>query len=174
MVSGRALGCFTPGTGPTRRVHRPFGMLCYAKQYHPDSKTSARGRECRVLGYSLTQKAWILLEVPTGKTFTSPHVHFCWGVFPGLRPYKAGGGADSSPAPPQPTPLPGPQSGAGMPDGTTQGPPPPDPHQGPPPLHRAHCRPISHPTMTVATMARGAMEESSRGALEEAPPFLSG
>ena len=122
------------GHRPNPTVHRPFGMLCYAKQYHPQSKTSTRGRECRVLGYSLTQKAWILLEVPTGKTFTSPHVHFCWGVFPGLRPYKAGGGADF-PASPQPPP-PGPQSGAGMPDGTTQAPPPPPPdppHQGPPP-----------------------------------------
>ena len=120
------------GHRPNPTIHRPFGMLCYAKQYHPDSKTSARGRECRVLGYSLTQKAWMLLEVPSGKTFTSPHVHFCWGVFPGLRPYKAGGGADFSAPPPQPTPLSGPQTGAGMPDGTTQGPSPP-PHQGPPP-----------------------------------------
>ena len=59
---------------------------------HPSSKTSARGRECRVLGYSATQKGWLLLEVSSGKKLVSPHVHFCWGEFPGLKPVKAGGG----------------------------------------------------------------------------------
>jgi hypothetical protein len=80
------------GHRPNPTVYRPFGMLCYARDYHPSSKTAARGRECRVLGYSATQKGWLLLEVSSGKKLVSPHVHFCWGEFPGLKPGKAGGG----------------------------------------------------------------------------------
>ena len=83
------------GHRPNPTVHRPFGMLCYAKQYHPQSKTSARGIEARVLGYSVTQKGWILLDVRKRTTFMSPHVHFCWGEYPGLRPVKQGGGTIS-------------------------------------------------------------------------------
>eukprot|EP00966_Prymnesium_polylepis_P266135 6147729-Prymnesium_polylepis.1 len=60
-------------------------MLCYAKEYSPRSKTALQGRECRVLGYSATQKAFLLIEVSTGKKLVSPHVHFVWGEFPGLR-----------------------------------------------------------------------------------------
>ena len=80
------------GHRPNPTVYRPFGMLCYAKDYHPASKTAARGRECRVLGYSATQKGWLLLEVPSGRKLVTPHVYFCWGEFPGLKPVKAGGG----------------------------------------------------------------------------------
>eukprot|EP00966_Prymnesium_polylepis_P155761 3597830-Prymnesium_polylepis.1 len=62
------------GHRPNPTVYRPFGMLCYAKEYAPRSKTSLQGRECRVLGYSQTQKGFMLLEVGTGKKFVSPHV----------------------------------------------------------------------------------------------------
>jgi hypothetical protein len=44
-----------------------------------------------VLGYSATQKAFLLIEVGTGKKLVSPHVHFVWGEFPGLRPLSRGG-----------------------------------------------------------------------------------
>eukprot|EP00966_Prymnesium_polylepis_P085115 1970731-Prymnesium_polylepis.1 len=39
------------GHRPNPTVYKPFGMLCYAKEYFPKSKTSLQGRECRVLGY---------------------------------------------------------------------------------------------------------------------------
>ena len=117
------------GHRPNPTVHRPFGMLCYARDYHPSSKTSARGRECRVLGYSATQKGWLLLEVPSGKKLVSPHVHFCWGEFPGLKPVKAGGGAQFSP-PQQSDETVEPSPGHGMPSGTVN----PDPPDPPPPL----------------------------------------
>ena len=118
------------GHRPNPTVHRPFGMLCYARDYHPSSKTSARGRECRVLGYSATQKGWLLLEVPSGRKLVTPHVHFCWGEFPGLKPVKAGGGAHYSP-PQQPDVAVEPSPGHGMPSGTVN-PGPPDPPPPPP------------------------------------------
>eukprot|EP00966_Prymnesium_polylepis_P059317 1375157-Prymnesium_polylepis.1 len=97
-------------------------MLCYAKEYSPRSKTSLQGRECRVLGYSATQKGFLLLEVSTGKKFVSPHVHFVWGEFPGLMPLdKAKRGTFSQPSPPN-------ASGLELPHGAAPAPTPQPPH----------------------------------------------
>ena len=52
-----------------------------------------------MLGYSATQKAFLLIEVSTGKKVVSPHVHFVWGEFPGLQSVSRGG-RSALPAPP--------------------------------------------------------------------------
>ena len=48
------------GHRPNPTVYKPFGMLCYTKEYSPRSKTALQGRECRYIGYSATQKAFLL------------------------------------------------------------------------------------------------------------------
>ena len=103
-------------------MYKPWGMLCYAKEYSPRSKTALQGRECRVLGYSATQKAFLLIEVSTGKKIVSPHVHFVWGEFPGLRPLSRGG----QPVTYTPTSDSSQPSGLPTADATPTPPPPPD------------------------------------------------
>ena len=125
------------GHRPNPTVYRPFGMLCYAKQYSPSSKAALQGRECRVLGYSSTQKGYLLLEIGTLKRFVSPHVHFVWGSFPGLKPAFARGLVAPASGPPRPSvqsPMPvtppavdWPQGGGHRAD-DDEPPPPDDPH----------------------------------------------
>eukprot|EP00966_Prymnesium_polylepis_P244144 5646216-Prymnesium_polylepis.1 len=69
------------GTPPQSNGVQTFRhAVCYAKEYAPRSKTALQGRECRVLGCSATQKAFLLIEVSTGKKVVSPHACTSSGV----------------------------------------------------------------------------------------------
>lgn len=62
---------------------RSFGCLCYPWiRPYGNNKFTPRSTPCVFLGYSLTQSAFLCLDVPTSRVFISRHVTFHENVFP--------------------------------------------------------------------------------------------
>ena len=62
---------------------RSFGCLCYPWiRPYGNNKFSPRSTACVFVGYSLTQSAYLCLEVATSRVYVSRHVDFVESVFP--------------------------------------------------------------------------------------------
>lgn len=70
-------------TSPNYLKLRVFGCLCYPwiRPYNTN-KLESRSTSCVFLGYSLTQSAYLCLDVATGRIYTYRHVRFVENVFP--------------------------------------------------------------------------------------------
>ncbi|BAB10876.1 polyprotein [Arabidopsis thaliana] len=66
---------------------RVFGCLCYPwlRPYNTN-KLEARSTMCVFLGYSLTQSAYLCLDIATNRIYTSRHVQFVESSFPFASP----------------------------------------------------------------------------------------
>lgn len=62
---------------------RTFGCLCYpCIRPYSQNKFSSKSVPCVFLGYSLTQSAYLCLDVSTSRVYVSRHVEFVESVFP--------------------------------------------------------------------------------------------
>ena len=70
-------------TSPNYSKLRSFGCLCYPWiRPYGTNKFTPRSTPCVFLGYSLTQSAFICLDVPNSRVFISRHVIFHESIFP--------------------------------------------------------------------------------------------
>lgn len=77
-------------TAPNYTRLRVFGCLCYPwLRPYSTHKLNTRSTPCVFLGYSITQSAYLCLDVTSSKNFTSRHVEFFEFDFPYSRLTKA-------------------------------------------------------------------------------------
>lgn len=67
---------------------RVFGCLCYPwLRPYTSNKLEPHSLPCIFLGYSLTQSAYLCLDITTSSLYISRHVHFCESLFPFSKPF---------------------------------------------------------------------------------------
>ena len=70
-------------TAPNYTKLRTFGCLCYPwLRPYGEHKFSSKSTPCVFLGYSLTQSAFLCLDIPNDRIYTSRHVLFHESIFP--------------------------------------------------------------------------------------------
>ena len=174
MASGRALGCFTLGTGLIRQFIAPLGCCVTPSSTTPTAKRQRVGASAECLGIRSRRKLGSCLRFPPARPLHHRTCTSAGGCFLGCALIRQGGELIFQRRRDRRRRLSLSQAQG------CQMAPPRDPHRqihpirDRPRLHRAHYRRTCHLMRTVATMARGAMEESSRGAMEQTLPSHSG
>lgn len=70
------------GNKPMLTHLRVLGCLCYAKVLSESDKLASRSKASVLMGYSETQKGYILLDLASKRFFVSRDVRFQESVFP--------------------------------------------------------------------------------------------